>query len=54
MREKSLFLVYFWTLNSNMFPELLYHPQLSHCIRLCETTSLHMCHWRPVGGSLDM
>ena len=29
MRKKCLFLMYFWTLNSNMFPEFLYHPHLS-------------------------
>ena len=29
MRKKCLFLVYFWTLNSNMFPKFLYHPHLS-------------------------
>jgi hypothetical protein len=27
--EKCLFLMYFWVLNSNMFPEFLYHPHLS-------------------------
>jgi hypothetical protein len=27
--EKCLFLMYFWTLNSNMFPEFLNHPHLS-------------------------
>jgi hypothetical protein len=27
--EKCLFLMYFWTLNSNMFPEFLYHPHFS-------------------------
>ena len=27
--EKCLFLMHFWTLNSNMFPEFLYHPHLS-------------------------
>jgi len=32
----------FLKLNSNMFPEFLYHPQLSCCIRLYESTSLHM------------
>ena len=37
-----MFLVYFWTLNSNIFPEFLYHPHLSRCIRLCETTILHI------------
>jgi len=26
--EKCLFLMYFWMLNSNMFPEFLYHPHL--------------------------
>ena len=26
--EKCLLLMYFWTLNSNMFPEFLYHPHL--------------------------
>ena len=41
--EKYLFLMYFWTPNSNMFPEFLYHPHFSRCIRLCESTSLHMC-----------
>jgi len=25
---KCLFLVYFWKLNSNIFPEFLYHAQL--------------------------
>ena len=34
--------MYFWTLNSNMFPEFLYHPPLLCCIRLCECTHLHM------------
>jgi hypothetical protein len=30
--EKCLFLMYFFfTLNSNMFPEFLYHPHLSRC-----------------------
>jgi len=33
--------MYFWKLNSNIFPELLYHPHLSHCIGLCERTSLN-------------
>jgi len=53
--KECLFLMYFWTLNSNMFPEFLYHPHLLHCIRPCESTSLHL--WvtgGPVGGSLDM
>jgi len=27
--EKCLFLMYFWTLNSNMFPEFIYHPHFS-------------------------
>jgi len=27
--EKCLFLVYFWMLNSNMFPEFLFHAHLS-------------------------
>jgi len=27
-RNKCLFLVYFWTLNSNIFPEFLYHQHL--------------------------
>ena len=40
--EKCLFLMYFWKLNSNMFPEFLYHLHISRCIRLCENTSLHM------------
>jgi hypothetical protein len=40
--EKCLFLMYFWTVNSNMFPEFLYHPHLSRCIRLCESTNLHI------------
>jgi len=31
--EKCLFLMYFWTLNSNMFPEFLYHPHLSHQVK---------------------
>ena len=51
--EKYLFLMYFWTLNSNMFSEFLYHPHLSRCIRLCESTSLHIRYWGPVGGILD-
>jgi hypothetical protein len=34
--EKVLFLMNFWTLNSNIFPEFPYHPHLSLC------TSLHM------------
>jgi len=38
--------MYFWTLNSNMFPEFLYYSHL-----LCAITSLHM--WA-TGGSLDM
>jgi len=33
--------MYFWTLNSNMFPEFLYHPHLLCCIRLCDRTRLH-------------
>jgi hypothetical protein len=33
--------MYFWTLNSNMFPEFLYHPYFSRCIGLCESTSVH-------------
>ena len=32
----------------------IYHLNLSCCIRLCESTSLHVSHWGPVGGSLDM
>jgi hypothetical protein len=28
LEEKCLFPVYFWTLNSNIFPEFLYHPRL--------------------------
>ena len=40
--EKCPFLMYFWTLNSNMFPEFLYHPHLLRCIRLCDHTHLHM------------
>jgi hypothetical protein len=36
-----------WTLNSNMFPEFLYHPHLSRCIRLCDCTGLHT---RVTGG----
>jgi len=52
--RKNMFVMYFWMLNSNMFPEILYHPHLLFCIRLCEGTSLHMSHWGPVGGSLDM
>ena len=35
--------MYFWTLNSNVFPEFLYHPHLSRCIGLCESTNPH-CH----------
>ena len=34
--------MYFWMLTSNIFPEFLYHPHLLRCIRLCESTSLHM------------
>ena len=45
--ENCLFLMYFWTLNSNMFSEFLYHPQLSRCIRLCESSNLRM--WVPGG-----
>jgi len=39
---KSLFLTYFWALNSNISPEFPYPPHLSRCIRLCENTSFHM------------
>jgi len=48
--------MYFWTLNSNMYPEFLYHPQLLRCIRLCDHTRLHMCVTGGLylGGSLDM
>jgi len=53
-KEKCLFLIYFWMLNSNMFPEFFCHPHLFCCIRLCESTSLHTRHWGPVGGSLDI
>jgi len=27
--RNNIFLMYFWTLNLNMFPEFLYHPHLS-------------------------
>jgi hypothetical protein len=30
--DKCLFLMYFWTPNSNMFPEFLDHPHLLCCI----------------------
>jgi hypothetical protein len=40
--EECLFLMYFWMLNSNIFKEFFYHPYHLHCIRLCESTSLHM------------
>ena len=40
--EKCLVVMYFWTLNSNMFPEFLYHPHLLRYIRLCDRTRLHM------------
>jgi hypothetical protein len=46
--EKRLFLMYFRTFNSNIFPELLYHLQISRYIRVCDGISLHM--W--VAGSL--
>jgi len=52
--RKNMFVMYFWTLNSNMFPEFLYHPHLLRCIRLSDRTRLHMSHWGLVGGSLDM
>ena len=42
-KEKCLFLMYFWTLNSNMFLEYLYHPHLLRCIRLCDRTHLRIC-----------
>jgi hypothetical protein len=29
MRKKCLFLKYFWTLNSNIYPEFLYQPHIS-------------------------
>ena len=51
MREKCLFLMYFWALNSSMFPEFLYHPHLSSCIRLCESLCESL---GAVGGSLYM
>jgi len=31
----------FWMLNSNMFPEFLYHPHLLRCIRLCDQVTAH-------------
>jgi hypothetical protein len=40
--DKGLYMMYFWILNSNTFPEFLYQPQLSCCIRLCESIRLHM------------
>jgi len=52
--RKNVFLMYFWTLNSNMFLEFLYHPHLLHCIRPRDRTRLCMRQWGPVGGSLDM
>jgi len=39
--------MYFWTLNSNMFPEFRYHQHVLRCIRLRESISLHM---RVTGG----
>jgi hypothetical protein len=38
-REKSLFLMYFWMLNSNMFPEFLYHPHLSLQVKGLESSA---------------
>jgi hypothetical protein len=38
--EKCLLLVYIWKLNSNMFPEFLYHPHILRCITLCDRTRL--------------
>jgi hypothetical protein len=35
--------MYFWTLNSIMFPEFLYCPHVSRCTRLRESSSLHIC-----------
>ena len=53
--EKCLFLMYFWALNSNVFPEVPYHSHLSRCIRLMWLqTPTYVCHWGPVGGTLDM
>jgi len=37
--EKCPFLVYFWTLNSNMFPEFLYHPHLSLQVKGLESSA---------------
>jgi len=37
-KEKCLFLMYFWTLNSNMFPEVLYHPNLSLQVKKLESS----------------
>jgi hypothetical protein len=54
-RGKSLFLMYFWTLNSNMFSEFLYHPPILRYIRLCHRKrEKDMSRGGPVGGSLDM
>jgi len=37
--EKCLFLVYFWTLNSIIFPEFLYHAQLSLQVKGLESSA---------------
>jgi len=36
--EKFLFLIYLWRLNSNMFPEFLYHPHLSLQVKGLESS----------------
>jgi hypothetical protein len=40
--ENCRFLMYLWTLNSNIVPQFLYHPHLSRCLRLCESAR-HIC-----------
>ena len=37
-KEKCLSLVYFWTLNSNMIPEFLYHPHFSLQVKGLESS----------------
>jgi hypothetical protein len=44
---------FFFTLNSNMFPEFLYHPHLSRCSQtMWKHKPTYVRDWRPVGGSL--
>ena len=48
--EKYVFLMYFWTLNSNMFPEFLYHPHLSLQVKGLESSLfLPWAPWRIQG-----